>query len=231
MGALKRGIFSGWSLSGNTTEMTVVSGSIAQLAPHSGNYQASLSGLAGYGYLSQSVTTEPGQFYSLSFWFSNPYELSGGDVGPAIPADFTAVNIGDSGSLDASDGRLAWGPFWDAVPRTFTYTLVPPSGFTGTATLNGSAFFFGATAATSGDNTISMIPTSPTTLGISQFYGYFMITINGTVGSSYRLEAAGDLAGPWEPLVIVTLTCSPWSYVDWESAGQTHRSYRTVLLQ
>jgi hypothetical protein len=153
-----------------------------------------------------------------------------------IPANFTAVNISDSGSLDASDGRLAWGPFWDAVPRTLTYTLVPPSGFTGTATVNGSAFFFGATAATSGDNTISAIPTNPTTLGILQLPGpqysqYFMITVNGTVGSSYRLDVAGDLAGPWKPLVILTLISSPGSYVDWEPAGQTQLFYRTVLLQ
>jgi len=60
---------------------------------------------------------------------------------------------------------------------------------------------------------------------------FFMITINGTVGSSYRLEAAGDLAGPWEPLVVVTLTSSPWAYVDWESTGQTKRFYRTVLVE
>jgi hypothetical protein len=77
----------------------------------------------------------------------------------------------------------------------------------------------------------SSIPMSPTTLAIPQFYGYFMITVNGTVGSSYRLEAASDPAGPWEPLVIMTLTSSPWSYVDWESAGQTKRFYRTVLLE
>ena len=148
-----------------------------------------------------------------------------------IPTNFNVFNISSSGSLDAPNGRVVWGPFWDGLTRVLTYMLIPPPGFTGTATLNGAALFFGATAATSGDNTIRMTPTNPTTLAISEFYGYFMITINGTVGSSYRLEVAADTAGPWEPLAIVTLTHSSWAYVDWESAGQTNRFYRTVLVE
>ena len=149
-----------------------------------------------------------------------------------IPTNFSVSDISTMGSLDAPNGRVVWGPFWDGLTRSLTYTLVPPPDFTGTATLNGAAMFFGATATTGGDNTVSIVvPTSRTTLGISPFYGFFMITINGTVGSSYRLEAAGDLAGPWEPLVVVTLTSSPWAYVDWESTGQTKRFYRTVLVE
>jgi hypothetical protein len=68
-------------------------------------------------------------------------------------------------------------------------------------------------------------------LAIAPFYGYFEVTINGTVGCTYRLESADDLAGPWTPLVIVTLPYSPWSCVDLGSAGQTKRFYRSVLLQ
>ena len=148
-----------------------------------------------------------------------------------IPTNFSVFNISGSGSLDAPNGRVVWGPFWDGLTRALTYTLIPPPGFTGTATLNGAALFFGATAATSGDNTIRMTPTNPTTLAISEFYGYFMITINGTVGSTYRLEVAGDPSGPWEPLELVTLPRSPWPYVDWDSAGQTNRFYRSVLVE
>ena len=148
-----------------------------------------------------------------------------------IPTNFSVLSISSSGSHEPANGRIVWGAFWDGLTRTLTYTLVAPPEFTGTATLNGAALFFGATATTSGDNTIRVIPTSPTTLGVSQFYEYYMITINGTVGSSYRLEVAGDMAGPWEPLAIVTLTHSPWAAVDWESAGQTNRFYRTVLVE
>jgi hypothetical protein len=110
--------------------------------------------------------------------------------------------------------------------------VTPPAGFTGIATLNGAALFFGTTAATGGDKQISMIPQDATALDLAKWYDYYVITIRGTVGSSYRLETASDpQAGPWEPLGIFVLPRTPWSYVDWESAGQTNRFYRTVLVQ
>ena len=142
------------------------------------------------------------------------------------------LNISSSGSHEPANGRIVWGAFWDGLTRSLTYTLAPPAGFAGIATLNGAALFFGATAATSGDSQISMIPQDATTLGITQWYGYSVITINGTVGASYRLETAMDpIAGPWESLGIFTLPRTPWTYVDWESAGQPNRFYRTVLVQ
>ena len=149
-----------------------------------------------------------------------------------IPTNFTVLNISSSGSHEPANGRIVWGAFWDGLTRSLTYTLAPPAGFTGIATLNGAALFFGASAATSGDNQISMIPQDPTTLVLTNWYEYYVITINGTVGATYRLEASPNpAAGPWEPLGIFVLPRTPWSYVDWESAGQASRFYRTVLVQ
>ena len=107
-----------------------------------------------------------------------------------VPTNFTVLNVSSGGSLTASSGQIEWGIFWDGLTRTVSYTLVPPPGFTGTTTINGAALFFGATATTGGDNQITMIPQNPTTLSITQWYGYAVISINGTVGSSYRLEAS-----------------------------------------
>jgi hypothetical protein len=148
-----------------------------------------------------------------------------------IPTNFAVLNISSSGTHEPANGRIVWGAFWDGLTRTLTYTLVPPPGFTGIATLNGAALFFGAYAATGGDDQISMVPQDPVTLGLAKWFDYYVITINGTVGSSYRLEAGPAANGPWEPLAIFTLPRTPWSYVDWESAGQTNRFYRTVLVQ
>jgi len=149
-----------------------------------------------------------------------------------IPTNFTVVNVGSSGTHEPANGRILWGAFWDGVTRTLTYTLVPPSGFTGIATLNGAAFFFGATAETSGDKQISMIPQDPTTLSLTKWYDYSVITINGTVGATYRLEVSPNPApGPWQPVGIFVLPRTPWSYVDSESAGHPNRFYRTVLRQ
>jgi hypothetical protein len=150
-----------------------------------------------------------------------------------VPTNFTVLNISSFGSLDAASGRIDWGIFWDGLTRTVSYTLVPPPGFTGTTTINGSALFFGATATTGGDNQITVVPPhDTTTLGIAQWYGFYVITINGTVGSSYRLEAATNLlAGPWESLGIFTLPRTPYSVVDWDSPSIPNRFYRTVLIQ
>jgi hypothetical protein len=150
-----------------------------------------------------------------------------------VPTNFTVLNISSYGSLDAPNGRIVWGVFWDGLTRTLSYTLVPPPGFTGTTTINGSALFFGATATTGGDNQITVVPPqNSSTLGIAQWYGYFVITINGTVGSSYRLDATTDsLAGPWESLGIFTLPRTPYSVVDWDSPSIPNRFYRTVLIQ
>jgi hypothetical protein len=149
-----------------------------------------------------------------------------------VPTNFTVLNVSSGGSLTASSGQIEWGIFWDGLTRTVSYTLVPPPGFTGTTTINGAAFFFGATATTGGDNQITMIPQNPTTLSITQWYGYAVISINGTVGSSYRLEASTNtMTGTWQSLGIFTLPSTPYSVVDWDSPSIPNRFYRTVLIQ
>jgi Immunoglobulin domain len=150
-----------------------------------------------------------------------------------IPTNFTVLNISSSGSHEAANGRIVWGAFLDGLTRTLTYTLVPPSGFTGTAMLNGTALFFGATAATIGDSTITVTPPSvPARLTLGRFYGYFSVSVSGEAGRSYRLEAADDLTeSAWEPLATLTLTTSPRVYVDWDSAGKARRFYRAVCVE
>ncbi len=149
-----------------------------------------------------------------------------------VPTNFTVVNVSSLGSLDAASGRIDWGIFWDGLTRTVSYMLSPPPGFVGTTTINGSALFFGATATTGGDNQITMIPQNPNTLGITQWYGYTVISISGTVGSSYRLEASTSaIAGTWQTLGTFTLPRTPYSVVDWDSPSIPNRFYRTVLIQ
>jgi hypothetical protein len=70
-GGFETGDFTGWTLSGNTTE-TFVAGAVAGLgAPHSGSYQAFLGAVGGLGDLSQSVATVSGQSYQVEFWVSD----------------------------------------------------------------------------------------------------------------------------------------------------------------
>lgn len=150
-----------------------------------------------------------------------------------IPDGFTVRDISSLGSLDAPNERITWGPFWDGLTRTLTYTLVPPAGFTGTATLNGAALFFGATAATAGDNTVSLTSSGPpATLVLSKVSGIWAVSISGEVGRSYRLEAADNLTGrQWNPLATINLTQSPRLYIDGDSVGKSRRFYRAVLVE
>jgi hypothetical protein len=68
-GGFETGSFSSWSLTGNTGNCLVSSGSNYV---HSGTYGAALGPVGSLGYLSQTLTTVPGQIYRLSFWLYSP---------------------------------------------------------------------------------------------------------------------------------------------------------------
>jgi len=69
-GGFETGDFTGWSLSGNATNMYVTG--ISQFV-ESGNYAARLGPIGALGYLSQSnIPTVTNQTYLLSFWLENP---------------------------------------------------------------------------------------------------------------------------------------------------------------
>jgi hypothetical protein len=72
-GGFETGAFDGWTLSGDTEETFVANGSDFEYPAHSGNYEAFLGTWGDPGYLSQSLSTLPGQNYLLSFWVNNMY--------------------------------------------------------------------------------------------------------------------------------------------------------------
>lgn len=64
-GGFETGNFTDWTLSGDTTAVTV-----NNYNPHTGNYAADLGTTYGTGYLSQTLNVTPNQPYYLSFWLS-----------------------------------------------------------------------------------------------------------------------------------------------------------------
>ncbi|HEY3915423.1 MAG TPA: carbohydrate binding domain-containing protein, partial [Verrucomicrobiae bacterium] len=66
-GGFETGDFTGWTLSGNTEYTTVSTRYV-----HSGSYGASLGPSNTLGYISQTLSTSPGQRYALSLWLENP---------------------------------------------------------------------------------------------------------------------------------------------------------------
>ena len=54
-----------------------------------------------------------------------------------VPSTLSVEDISENGVFNASENKIKWGPFSDDKARTFTYTLVPPSGYEGVISLNG----------------------------------------------------------------------------------------------
>ncbi len=65
-GGFETGNFSGFTQSGNTG-----STSVSTTNPHTGTYAASLGPPGALGFLSQSLTTTPGQTYQLSYFLAS----------------------------------------------------------------------------------------------------------------------------------------------------------------
>ena len=74
------------------------------------------------------------------------------------PAGWTFGSASDSGVIDRVTGKIKWGPFTDAQPRTLTYTIRPNAGSTGTKTFSGIVSFNGTSTPITGDTTISSAP-------------------------------------------------------------------------
>jgi hypothetical protein len=74
-GGFETGNFSGWTQSGSFSAVTGGPGHVGMYlggyGPHSGDYYAALGTVRTLGTLSQTLTTTPGQTYTLSFFLAN----------------------------------------------------------------------------------------------------------------------------------------------------------------
>jgi hypothetical protein len=68
-GGFETGSFTNWTLAGSVFANSVSS---SRVVPHSGNYAATFGQAGSLAYLSQTLSTIPGQAYLLSFWLANP---------------------------------------------------------------------------------------------------------------------------------------------------------------
>ena len=62
-------------------------------------------------------------------------------VGDQPPAGWSVGAISDGGFLDVARGKVKWGPFADAQPRTVWYEVTPPTGAMNLVRFNGAAAF------------------------------------------------------------------------------------------
>ena len=94
-GGFETGNFTGWTLSGNSSSATV---SASSSYVHSGTngMRATTSGT--FGYISQNLSTAPGQTYQLSFWFEN----KNGSTGEQLQAFWNGTSLYSTTSLPTS---------------------------------------------------------------------------------------------------------------------------------
>ncbi len=72
------------------------------------------------------------------------------------PSGWTVSGIDNGGQFDAVNGKVKWGPFFDAQQRTLMYSATPPVGTTGKKTFNGAISVNGVSSAICGSLDIEL---------------------------------------------------------------------------
>lgn len=138
-------------------------------------------------------------------------------ISPGAPASFSVVATG-AGTLHYL-WKLGGAPIQGA-PDAAIYSI-PHAGpeHVGTYTV------------TVTDN-VGSTDSRPATLSLQDLHVCAVITINGPVGTEYRIEYSPEMAAPpvWSWLATVTLQTAPLHYIDWGCSGAARRYYRVVQL-
>ena len=92
----------------------------------------------------------------------------------APPLNWAVSSLSDGGSYDAVAKRVKFGPFFDALPRTFSFFVTPPPDAAGPGQFGGRASADGASSPIGGDQEIGLAPRHPA----DRNPGDFRITID-----------------------------------------------------
>ena len=177
--------------------------------------------------------TGGGNTFPVSLAVSTPVGSSVNFVEETLPVGFNATGVNGGGSFNSTSRKILWGPLVGNQTHQLSYTLQPPGGFQGSASVSGTAYFGGGTVAVTGDSAVSIIPSgTPATLGLSKMFGFWTVSISGDIGRSYRLEVRDNLnSGSWQPLATLNITQNPRLYFDGDAVGKPQRFYRAVLVE
>jgi len=210
-GGFEEGNFTEWTV--DASGFVVVVGAHStfySVYVHSGTYAAYLSQPGELGYLSQSVTTQPGQPYLISFWLDNPI---GG-----IPSEFQVR--------------------WNGT-ELFDQTNLPSFGWTNIQLVAAAAstnalleFGFRQDVDAFGlDDVGAMNVPVPSFQSITTVSNNFNLAWNAWSGLTYQIQYATDLSPPdWQNLgPPMTASNAVMSYSDLLPADKT-RFYRVALL-
>jgi hypothetical protein len=204
-GDFASGNMNGWVQSGNTGGTSV---STSPAYAYSGNYGLSAGPSGSLGFLSQTISTVPGQSYLLSFWLDSP----GG-----TPNEFQVSWNGNPVFDQTNVPALGWTNMQFTLLATETNTDLE-FGF------RNDPYYFGLD-----DISVTVISTPSPRLANAGFSlnGGFQLTVSGQIGQAYTLQTSTNLRS-WTSLLIFTCTNSPVSIVDPTAKNFSHRFYRLV---
>ncbi|MBI5384184.1 MAG: immunoglobulin domain-containing protein [Verrucomicrobia bacterium] len=77
------------------------------------------------------------------------------------PANWFVTNISHGGVFDAATGKVKFGPFYDATPRTLSYDVLPPPGTQGVFAFTGTASADGVNGPIGGDQHMALVSFHP----------------------------------------------------------------------
>ena len=137
------------------------------------------------------------------------------------PGGWTVSGISDSGTFDAVNGLVKWGPFFDNQPRNLIYTATPPAGETGPRTFAGQASFDGSSVPITGDRTISQACTysiDPTSQSFGSGGGSGVVAVTAPPGCGWTaqsndawLSITSGSSGSGDGTVSYTVAANPSS--------------------
>jgi hypothetical protein len=230
-GGFETGDFTSWTLAGSSGSQANFVGSAASLPVttgsgrhrtttydgsyyiHSGSYAAFLGQSGNLAYLSQTLTTVPGQAYWLSFWLVNP----GIFANPPTPNEFTVAWNGNTLFNQANIGVFAYTNMQYVVFTTNTSTTLEFGA-------QNNPDYFGLD-----DVSVTPIP-APAFQSAVSINGSITLTWSAVTGVTYQLQYATTLGPPnWSNLGSpVAANSSAIATSDIQPADP-QRFYRVVL--
>ena len=226
-GGFETGDFTYWSMVGDTNAVFTLEGDDTDVGGtnaipgvddavfvHSGMYGAYLGESNIVGSLSQTVTTQPGQMYAISFWLTSlRYQ------GKTTPNVFSASWNGANLYAQTNLGAFGWTNLQYVVRATSAQTTL--------------RFNFKNIPAAFGLDDITVEPAPAPVLQTATLAGgNLTFTWSATANLSYQIQSAASLSNPYWTNVAAAVTAAGNSVSASEPVGPTssQRYYRVILL-
>jgi hypothetical protein len=163
---------------------------------------------------------QPGGKFTVTLQSTPPTNAQVHAVEDAPPSGWLVGAINNGGSFDAGNGKVKFGPFFDATSRTLTYELTPPVGATGLQTFVGTASVDGVNTTIGGQTLLDRALRHPADSNPADD----RITIGEVTayGAAWKIGATWPLEPNPIPIGYVTRAGALWK------SGETYRLDATI---